>query len=141
MTTMEKEEGIKEAVRVAIANRGNPILLECCDKEDTHNEEEKKIVCTIVYWPSTQEIGEKFLIRLNETMTEEQLKPIHSQLVDLILVLHRGQEKAKRSIQVNTTEIDSLIGPNAIDRLGVFLRIHGRSLTSCLYRQECRIFS
>lgn len=52
---------IKEAVRESLVDRNKPIISFTC-----HGESSDK-PCTIVYWPSTQEIGENFIHQLNET--------------------------------------------------------------------------
>lgn len=121
--TQAERNNIKEAVKAAYfpdgewaSLPGNPIVFEC------HGEDGEEIP-SVAYWPSSLEIGEKFLCLLRETMCEREILT-HCKLVDIILNAHRAKDAIKRCDRIIDANPDLLLGiPNAMDQLGRFARI------------------
>lgn len=121
--TQAERNNIKEAVKAAYFPNGEwaslpdkPILFLC------HGEDGEAIP-SVAYWPSSLEIGEKFLCLLRETMCEREILT-HCKLVDVILNGHRDKDDIKRCRRIIDANPDLLLNiPNAMNQLGRFARI------------------
>ena len=125
---LSTENRLKTAVKAALFQKGSdnlsnqPILIDCMHVRD-HAQD-----FLIAYWPYDEEIGEKFVTYLDESTCDLETIGDNSDIINVInqVALHQTlvpSNPKKNKNSKNLQLLDSLFGPDSIDKLGLFLRV------------------